>query len=121
MDIGSAVGRASGVTVEQLEQLPDYRTSAAFSEEERLALELADAMARQPAPVPDELFARLRARFDEPQLVELAAAIAWENYRSRFNRVFDIQSDDFSEGAFCAIPVRASGTAAPSSPAAPRT
>jgi alkylhydroperoxidase family enzyme len=30
----------------------------------------------------------LRRHFNEAQLVELATAIAWENYRGRFNRVF---------------------------------
>jgi hypothetical protein len=38
--------------------------------------------------------------------VELAASIAWENYRARFNRVFGVRSSGFSEGAFCALPER---------------
>ena len=49
-------------------------------------------------------FAALRAEFTEPQLVELATAIAWENYRARFNRTFAILADGFSEGAFCPLP-----------------
>jgi alkylhydroperoxidase family enzyme len=67
-------------------------------------LALADALAATPTDVSEELFARLRARFDDAQLVELASAIAWENYRARYNRVFDVGSDDFSEGATCALP-----------------
>ena len=54
----------------------------------------------------DELFAALRDAFSEPQIVELASAIAWENYRARFNRAFDIESEDFSHGAFCPMPAR---------------
>jgi alkylhydroperoxidase family enzyme len=107
MDIGSALGRAAGLTEDKLHALPDYATSAAFDADERLVLELADALAATPADVSAELFARLRARFDEPQLVELASAIAWENYRARYNRVFEIASDNFSEGAFCALPAPA--------------
>lgn len=106
MDIGSAVGRDKGVTEEQLRDLADYRTSPHFSEIERLALRLADAMAGAPAEVPLELYRALRAHLDEEQLVELASAIALENFRARFNRVFDIGSDGFSEGAFCAVPAR---------------
>ena len=49
---------------------------------------------------------KLRQRFDEAQLVELVAAIAWENYRARFNRVFGVRSLGFCEGAFCALPER---------------
>jgi hypothetical protein len=61
--------------------------------------------ARRP-PSPTSLRARLRERFDEAQLVELAAAIAWEHYRARFNCVFDVQPAGFSEGAFCVLPER---------------
>jgi len=69
-------------------------------------LDLAVAMARTPCDVPEELRGRLRARLDEAQLVELTAAIAWEHYRSRFNRVFGVQPVGFSEGAFCVLPER---------------
>ena len=57
-----------------------------------------------PVEVPDELFERLREHFDEPQLVELTAEIAWENYRARFDHAFDIGSQGFSRGAMCALP-----------------
>src|ERR671918_668722 len=106
MDIGSAVGRDKGVSEDQLRHLGDYRTSPHFSELERLALELADRLAGAPAHLAPQLYRSLRAHLDEQQIVELAAAIAWENFRARFNRVFDVQSDAFSEGAFCAVPVR---------------
>ncbi len=106
MDIGSAVSRAAGVTEEQLLALPDHATSPVFSELEKLALRLADHMAAAKVDVPDALFEALRAKLDEAQLVELVAAIAWENYRARFNRAFAIESDHFSDGAFCALPAR---------------
>jgi alkylhydroperoxidase family enzyme len=63
-------------------------------------------MARTPADVPGALRARLRERFDEAQLVELAAAIAWEHHRARFNRAFGVQAAGFSEGAVCVLPER---------------
>jgi hypothetical protein len=59
-----------------------------------------------PVAVPDELFAQLRHRFDEAQLVELTASIAWENYRARFNHALGIESQEFAEGAFCPRPER---------------
>jgi alkylhydroperoxidase family enzyme len=64
-----------------------------FTEIERLVLELADAMTTAPANVSDDLYARLRKQFSEEQLLELGAQIAFENYRARFNRVFDVESD----------------------------
>jgi alkylhydroperoxidase family enzyme len=106
MDIGSAVGRESGITAEQIASLNRYRTDFNFSELERLALEYADTMTRTPVEVPDALFARLRERFSEAQLVELTSAIAWENYRARFDHAFGIEGENFTEGAVCAMPVR---------------
>ena len=98
------MGRELGVTEEQLRDLSRYRESEAFSEEERLVIDLAVEMVRVPVEVSPELMDKLRKHFDEPQLVELAAAIAWENYRARFNRVFGVRSAGFCEGDFCALP-----------------
>jgi 4-carboxymuconolactone decarboxylase len=108
MDIGSAISRRAGVTEEQLRDFHDYRGSRAFSELEKLVLEYAEGMTRTPAVVPDRLFDALRERLDEAQLVELTAAIAWENYRARFNHAFDVGSQGFSEGAYCLLPAATS-------------
>jgi alkylhydroperoxidase family enzyme len=61
-------------------------------------------MTQTPAEIPEALLSELRAKFDEPQLVELTANIAWENYRARFNHAFGLEAEGFSEGAFCAMP-----------------
>ena len=67
-------------------------------------LDLAVGMSSTPVDVPDELFERLRARFDEAQLVELANEIAVENYRARFDWAFGVGSQGFAEGSFCVRP-----------------
>lgn len=67
-------------------------------------LDLAVAMTRTPVDVPDALVDDLREHFDEKQLVELTAAIAWENFRARFNRGFDVAAQQFSDGAVCPLP-----------------
>ena len=100
------MGRDAGITADTLSQLHLYATSDAFSPVEKLVLTLADALCSTPAAVNDVLFAKLRAAFSEPQLVELSSAIAWENYRARFNRLFDVEAEDYSHGAFCPLPVR---------------
>jgi alkylhydroperoxidase family enzyme len=56
---------------------------------------MADAITATPATVTPDLRERLKQRFSTPQLVELAAAIAWENYRARSNRVFGFGSEGF--------------------------
>jgi alkylhydroperoxidase family enzyme len=100
------VGRETGIAQEQIANLPDYRSNPNFSETERLALEYADRMTSTPVEISDALFARLREKFSDAQLVELTSAIAWENYRARFDHAFGIEAENFSEGAFCALPVR---------------
>ena len=67
-------------------------------------LEYADAMTETPVEVSDSLFARLHERFADAELVELTSAIAWENYRARFDHAFGIEGENFSEGAVCAVP-----------------
>jgi alkylhydroperoxidase family enzyme len=115
MDIGSAVSRDKGVRSEQIVALADYLESPEFDARERVVLAYADAMATLPTNVDDRLFARLRQHFDEAQIVELTAAIAWEHYRSRFNRALAIESDHFAEGSACALPVRGITQALPAS------
>jgi alkylhydroperoxidase family enzyme len=75
-----------------------------LSEVEKLALRYAVAMTATPVELPDELFAAMQREFDDRQLVELSGAIAWENYRSRFNHAFGCHAEGFSEGAFCPLP-----------------
>jgi alkylhydroperoxidase family enzyme len=66
----------------------------AFNAKERLVIELADAMVAAPANISDDLYARLLKEFSEEQLIELSAQIAFENFRARLNRVFDVESDE---------------------------
>lgn len=67
-------------------------------------LEYADAMTHTPVEVSESLFSRLRERFHEAELVELTSAIAWENYRARYDHAFGIEGENFSEGAVSAMP-----------------
>ena len=64
-----------------------------FAAPEQALLRMSDAMAETPSNVSDELYAELRRHFSEEQLIELAASAAQENFRARYNRVFDVGSD----------------------------
>jgi alkylhydroperoxidase family enzyme len=86
--------------------LPQYKSSALFSETERQVLEYADAMTQTPVEVPDALFAKLREKFTDAQLVELTATLAWETYRARFDHAFGVEAEGFTQGSYCAMPVR---------------
>ena len=87
------MGRKAGLTDEKLAAVRGDDLTA-FSEIERLVIELADAMVATPANVSDDLYARLRQQFSEAQLLQLGGQIAFENYRARLNRIFDVASDE---------------------------
>lgn len=111
IDLGSQVARRSGLSDEQLLELPRYRESGLFGELEKLVLDYATGMSRTPVEVSDALFDRLRGHFDEAQLVELTSAIALENMRGRFNLALGVGAAGFSEGMVCAVPASASQAA----------
>ena len=37
--------------------------------------------------------------------VFLTSALAWENYRARFDHALGVEAEGFSDGAFCPLPV----------------
>ena len=87
------MGRKAGLSDDKLRAvLSDNRAS--FNDTERLVIELADAMTDTPSNVSDDLYARLRMQFSEEQLMQLGAQIAFENYRARWNRILNVESDN---------------------------
>jgi alkylhydroperoxidase family enzyme len=79
--------------------LGDYKKSAQFSPREKLALELCERMTYTGKRVTDRFFARLKKHFSDEELVELAAIVALENFRSKFNPVFAVEAH-----GFCPVP-----------------
>lgn len=79
----------------------EWRTSKLFSPMERAALEYAERMTTTGQKIDDAFFAELKMHFTEPQLVELTAAIAMENFRSKFNPALGIEAQ-----GFCMVPKR---------------
>lgn len=100
------MGRKEGVREAQLLDLSNFEHSPEFDDLEKLVLRYSAAMTQTPVEVGDDLFEKLRRHFNDKQLVELTSAIAWENYRARFNHAFQIEAEGFSKGAFCPLPER---------------
>ena len=91
------MGRKAGLSDEKLRAvLGDDLTT--FNDAERLVIELADALTDTPSNVSDELYGHLRTQFSEEQLMQLGAQIAFENYRARWNRLFNVESDNLYQG-----------------------
>ncbi len=83
-----------GVSDEKILALPEYATSPHYSPAERVALRYADAITLSDRDVDDALFAELQIHYDEEQILELTASIAWENASSKFNRALRIPSQE---------------------------
>jgi alkylhydroperoxidase family enzyme len=89
-----------GASEEKVEAaLGDYHGSEQLSAKEKLALELCERMTYTDQRVTDDFFAQLKRQYSEEELVELAAIIALENFRSKFNPVFAVESQ-----GFCPLP-----------------
>lgn len=81
-----------GLSDEEITAIREGRLDG-FAPAELALLRMADAMADTPSNVGDSLYEELRQHFSEEQLIELAATAALENFRARYNRVFDVGSD----------------------------
>ena len=95
MDINASRGMRAGATAEKIAQVESAAASPLYDERERVALEYAETMTITGRRVSDALFARLRAHFDEAQVVELTAAVALENFRSKFNTALGVEAQGF--------------------------
>ncbi|GAD84038.1 carboxymuconolactone decarboxylase family protein [Nocardia asteroides] len=104
LDIGSALAATSGLSEQQITDLPRYRTSTAYTELERLVIAFAEAMTSTPAVDLDEVREELLTHLSKAQLTELAAGIAWENQRARLNQGLGVQPTGMSDGMACALP-----------------
>jgi alkylhydroperoxidase family enzyme len=112
VDYGYYEGMHQGIDPAKVRAVGSWRTSDLFEERERVVLEYADTASGSPAEVSDELAARIRTHLSDPEFVELAAWVALENFRSRFNAGLGLRSQGFSDN--CEIPlqeVMADGTA----------
>jgi alkylhydroperoxidase family enzyme len=83
--------------------VPVWRESLLFDEGERAVLEYAEAATMTPAEVSEDCAGRLRRHFSDAEIVELAAWVALENFRSRFNAGLGLRSQGFAEK--CEIPL----------------
>ena len=95
MDINASRGMHAGASEDKVRQVAAFATSPLFSERERAALSFAEALTITGQKVTDELFARVRAHYGEAETVELAAAIAVENFRSKFNVPLGVEAQGF--------------------------
>ncbi len=87
--------------LDKVAEVLNWRDSKLFSPAERVALEYAECITYTDRDVDDALFAELKKHFTEAQIVELTAAVAFENFRSKFNPTLKVEAQ-----GFCVVPKR---------------
>ncbi len=76
--------RENGWSNEQIGTAMLANLNGSFSEAEKLLLRYADDMSRTPIDVDRQVLRQLRAYFSPADLLEVTAAIAYENFRTRY-------------------------------------
>ena len=105
VDLNAALALERLGSPDKAAAVADWRASDLFADDERVALEYAEAMTDNSTPggVDDALVARVRAFFDEQALIELTALVAFQNLSSKFNAALDLPSQ-----GLCAVRARRS-------------
>lgn len=88
LDMHSRELKATGESDERIVMVAAWREAPYFSEAERAALALTEAVTRiadRPDPIPDDVWAEAARHFDEAQLAGLVVAIASINAFNRIN------------------------------------
>lgn len=88
-----------GATAERLRDIWQFRASALFSEAEKAAFEFALAAASVPNAVTPEFSQRLRAHWDEGEVVEILGVISLFGFLNRWN---DTMGTELEDGAMAA-------------------
>jgi AhpD family alkylhydroperoxidase len=93
--------RASGQSEERLYMLSTWRESSLYNERERAALELSEAMTLiAKEQVPDPVWERVSAVFDDYELSQLVFAITTINAWNRLNIAARLQPGHYQPGMF---------------------
>ena len=81
--------------LEKVAEVLNWQDSKLFSPAARVALEYAERVTYTDRQVDDARFAELKKHFTEAEIVELTAAIALENFRSKFNPTLGVEAQGF--------------------------
>jgi alkylhydroperoxidase family enzyme len=106
VDYGFYLGHQAGVDPAKVLDVSTWRDSTVYDETERLVLEYAESASATPAMVDPQVVEKLTDRLGEKAMVELAAWVALEHFRSRFNAGLGLRSQGFSES--CEVPAATS-------------
>lgn len=83
-----------GGSTSKLNELSDYQQSSLFTGKEKASISYAEAMTLDKCLVDEMLFNRLKEFYNDDEIIELTALIAFQNMSSRFNAALKIPSQE---------------------------
>lgn len=95
VDLNTATLLERGAKPEKIEALENWRTSQLFDEQERAALDYAEAVTSSDRQVEDNIMECLKEHFADDTIVELTGLIAFQNMSSKFNSALAIPAQGF--------------------------
>ena len=95
IDLNSSILLERGVPLSKVEELGIWQQSKLFTDEEKIILEFTEAVTITEKSVSEDLFKRLKIFFNDDQIIELTATIAFQNMSTKFNTALKIPSQGF--------------------------
>jgi alkylhydroperoxidase family enzyme len=101
------LGRSVGLSDDEIAGMAEPDSVASFDDTDKLVLRFADVSTRS-IRVPDELYAKLAARFPKQQLIELSLTVALAALVNRVHATFQTDLDEstkqqVADGPACPI------------------
>lgn len=90
IDINSRLYMELSGNQEKTLALPNWKTSPQFTQEERWALDYAEAMTETSCKVTEQHIRQLKSFLSDTQIVELTGVIAYQNLSARFNSALNV-------------------------------
>jgi alkylhydroperoxidase family enzyme len=97
LDCGYCAGQRShlaDISEREVDELIEFRNSDRFTDREKAALLLAEAIAWEPSMADDEVWAQLHEHFTEPEIVELGYFIGLTMGQQKFLKTLGIKHGD---------------------------
>jgi uncharacterized peroxidase-related enzyme len=92
------LARGLGWSDDQLNHLNEWQRREDFTDAEKAAIRLAEAVTLNANAITDEQFAELRSFYSDGEIVELLCAIGLFNYFNRFNNALRMEPTKPGEG-----------------------
>ncbi len=94
-DISSSFLKKLNIPEEKLVHLNKFKNNLLFTDKEQVALEYTEKMTVTGQKVSNELLIRVKQYFNEDEIIELTAWVAFQNMSSKFNAALHIPAQGF--------------------------